>query len=387
MTPAQKPHALDRPNAITITTRTLLLAAIVVLLGWALVSIREALVIVFLGIFLGLVFESPTRAVMRRTGLSRGLSATIVVLGVTLALVLLGLLLLVPFVGAVRDTLHDLPDLVAQLRDRLPADVGNSGAAQNTQDGAETVANAVPDAVSAVLGLAGAAGSAGLTAFTLIFVALFFISDAPRLRLALASILPPQQAARSQEVWERITDTVSRWAVGAAMIALIAGSLQGGTAWLLGSSSWLALGVIAGFLDLIPNIGATIAGFVLCLVLLAEEGWTKALIMLAVVLVYQQVENNMLTPTIQGKATNISGFFVITGVTLFGALLGVVGALIAVPVTASLQIVVQELTRERRAHFAALAETEGVGDVAGDLAQETPDDRGPPPAAPQRAGP
>jgi predicted PurR-regulated permease PerM len=77
--------------------------------------------------------------------------------------------------------------------------------------------------------------------------------------------------------------------------------------------------------------------------------------MLAVVLVYQQVENNLLTPSIQGKATNISGFLVITGVTLFGALLGVVGALIAVPVTASLQIVVQEITRERRAQIAAEA--------------------------------
>ena len=61
--------------------------------------------------------------------------------------------------------------------------------------------------------------------------------------------------------------------------------------------------------------------------------------MLAVVLVYQQVENNLLGPTIYGKAVNISAFFVILGVTLFGALLGVLGALVAVPVTASLQIV------------------------------------------------
>ena len=59
--------------------------------------------------------------------------------------------------------------------------------------------------------------------------------------------------------------------------------------------------------------------------------------MLVVILVYQQVENNLLWPTIYGKAVNISPFFVILGVTLFGALLGVLGALVAVPVTASLQ--------------------------------------------------
>ena len=363
MTLGRATNALDRPIAVAVTVRTLLLAGVIVFLGAALVSIRDAVVIVFLGIFLALVFESPTRALMRRTGLGRGLAATIVVLGATVALTVLGLLLLVPFVGAVRDLLHDLPEVVADLRETLPATVGDSGAAESTQDGAETLAAAVPDAISAVLGVAGAAGGALLTAFTLIFVALFFITDTPRLRGAVGSMLPPEHAARTEEVWERITNTVSRWAVGAAAIAVIAGTVQGGTAWLLGSSYWLALGVIAAFLDLIPNLGATIAGFILCVVLLAELGWTEALIMLVVVLVYQQVENNLLTPTIQGKATNISGFFVITGVTLFGALLGVVGALIAVPVTASLQLVIQELTRERRARIAALAEEGGPADA------------------------
>ena len=79
---------------------------------------------------------------------------------------------------------------------------------------------------------------------------------------------------------------------------------------------------------------------------------TAALIMLAVILVYQQVENNLITPTVQGKAVNISGFFVMLGVTVFGALLGVLGALIAVPVTASIQIIVGEITADRRARVA-----------------------------------
>ena len=106
-------------------------------------------------------------------------------------------------------------------------------------------------------------------------------------------MLTPTSADRTLELWERITRIISRWAIGALAIAVIAGTVQGTTAWLLGSSFALALGLIAGFLDLIPNIGATIAGFILTLVLLAEEGLTAALIMLAVVLVYQQVENNL----------------------------------------------------------------------------------------------
>ena len=70
--------------------------------------------------------------------------------------------------------------------------------------------------------------------------------------------------------------------------------------------------------------------------------------MLVVLLVYQQVENNILTPKIQGKAVSLSGFFIIIAVTLFGALLGVLGALTAVPLAAMVQIFVQELTKERR---------------------------------------
>ena len=113
------------------------------------------------------------------------------------------------------------------------------------------------------------------------------------------------------------------------------------------------MGVIAGLLDLIPMVGATIAGTILVLATLTQ-GLTPALIMLGIVLVYQQFENYVLQPTILGKAANVSGFFVIFSVMIFGALLGVVGAIIAIPIIASIQIVVQEVTAGRRAQMAAL---------------------------------
>ncbi len=165
----------------------------------------------------------------------------------------------------------------------------------------------------------------------------------------------PGEDERWLGVWERVTESVSRWAIAVVVIATIAGTTQGVTAWLLGSSFALALGVIAGLLDMIPNIGATIAGFVLVPALWAEEGIGAAVIMLIVLLVYQQIENNILTPKIQGKAVKLSGFFIIVAVTLFGALLGVLGALTAVPLAATIQIFVQELTKARREKVAAAA--------------------------------
>jgi predicted PurR-regulated permease PerM len=71
-------------------------------------------------------------------------------------------------------------------------------------------------------------------------------------------------------------------------------------------------------------------------------------------LVYQQIENNILTPKIQGKAVDLSAFFIIVAVTLFGALLGVLGALTAVPLAAMIQIVVREVTTARRDQVAEL---------------------------------
>jgi predicted PurR-regulated permease PerM len=338
----------------TITVRTLILAALVAAVAVAISSIADTLLLVFLGIFLALVFEVPVRTFMRWTHWKRGISSTIVVLGSAAAATVLALLLLVPLAGSVRDFLKDLPDLVSELLDSGELSwLGDSGAAENVQQGANNLAATIPDAISALLGFAGSAFSIGLSLFTVLFLALFLLIDMARLKEVTATMLMPDDSARWLDVWEHITNTVSRWAIGAITIAAIAGTVQGGTAALLGSSYALALGVIAGVLDLIPNLGATIAGFILVPTILAEEGLTDAMIMLVVVLVYQQVENNLLGPTIYGKAVNISAFFVILGVTLFGALLGVLGALVAVPVTASLQIVAQEVTKARRATVAA----------------------------------
>ena len=315
----------------------------------AFAAIGDSFLIVFVGIFLALVFEYPTRFVMAKTRMSRGLAATVTVIGAALAVFVLALLLLVPLVGSVRDYLHDLPETVQKLQDSGELSwLGDSGSATNVQDGAQQVAKTVPDAISAVLGVAGSFFSIFLASFTILFVCLFLLSDIGNLKRSLASVLMPGDDERWLGVWERVTASISRWAIGVVVIAAIAGTTQGMTAWLLGSSYAVALGVIAGLLDMIPNIGATIAGFVLVPTLWAEEGLTAALIMLAVVLVYQQVENSILTPKIQGKAVSLSPFFIIVAVSLFGALLGVLGALTAVPLAATIQIFLQELTGARR---------------------------------------
>ena len=340
---------------LLIPMRTILVVAAAIGVMAAFVSIGETFLVVFVGIFGALVFEYPVRWVMAKTGWSRGLAATATVLGAALVILVVALFFLVPMVGSVRDFLQDLPAQIENLResDELESWAGDSGAADNVQTGSEELAATIPDAISAVLGIAGDFFGVFIASFTILFICLFLLTDIGNLRRALSSVLMPGEDERWQNVWEKVTSSISHWAIGVIVIATIAGTTQGVTAWLLGSSYALALGVIAGLLDMIPNLGATLAGFILVPAIWAEEGIGPALIMLAVVLIYQQVENNLLTPKIQGAAVNLSGFFIIVAVTLFGALLGVLGALTAVPLAAMIQIFVIELTKARRAKVAA----------------------------------
>jgi len=345
---AMKADETRRVELILPMRTVLLVAATLGVLG-AFVAIGDTFLIVFVGIFLALVFEFPLRYLMSKTNMSRGAGAAVLVLGAFALVLLIGLLFLVPLVGGVRDFLQDLPALVEKLRasDELSW-LGDSGAAENVQTGAEKVSASVPDAIAGVVGIAGDFFSGFLVTFTIIFICMFLLSDIANLKRALGSVLMPGEDERWLAVWERVTSSISRWAIGVVVIALIAGTVQGLTAWLLGSSYALGLAVIAGLLDMIPNIGAILAGFILVPALWAEEGITAAIIMLVVLLVYQQIENNVVTPKVQGAAVNLSAFFIIVAVTLFGALLGVLGALTAVPLAATIQIFIQELTKSRR---------------------------------------
>src|SRR5262245_64862500 len=158
--------------------RTLLIVAAAIAVMAAFVAIGDTFLIVFIGIFLALVFEYPVRFVMRKTSLSRGLAATLTVLGTALVVTVLFLLLLVPLVGGVRDFLQELPTTVQQLRDSGELSwLGDSGAAGTVQDGAQQVSVSVPDAISKVLGVAGSFFSVFLAAFTILFICLFLLTD------------------------------------------------------------------------------------------------------------------------------------------------------------------------------------------------------------------
>jgi predicted PurR-regulated permease PerM len=333
----------------------MLVAAAFVAVSWAFISVRTTVLTLFLSLFAAFVLEPVVTRLQRRLNLGRGATATIVVLGLVALGVVILLVLLAPIVESFGDFVDALPSMVQDIRS---TSIGSwlddhSQAPEQAQESVQQIAHAIGNAAGGVIGVAVSGFSLILSAVTAIFLTLFLIMDMPRLTGAVDSVLDPAGSARLQRVLPAIVTAVSRTMLGNIAISIICGTIYGLSAWALGAPFALALAFIAGFLDLIPMVGATVAGAIMVLATLTQ-GVTAAVIMLAIVLVYQQVENYLLQPTILGRAADISGFLVIASVLVFGTLLGVIGAIIAVPIVASIQIILQEVTAKRRAAMAEL---------------------------------
>jgi len=348
--------AAARALSINITVTTMLVVTAIVALAWAFIYVRAVMLSLFLALFGALVLEPVVRLIERKLSLSRGRAATFLVLGLVLLVIVILGFLLAPVVNAFRDFAHALPSIVSDVRSSSTVSSWldkHSHAPDVLQAHAKEIVTGIAKAAGGVIGIGLSALSVVLGAVTLTFLTLFLMIDLPRLVQAVDSVCTPSSARRWHRTSERIITAVSRTMLGNIAISIICGTIYALSAWALGTPFPVVMGIVAGLLDMIPMLGATLAGTILVLATLTQ-GLTPALIMLAIVLVYQQFENYVLQPTILGKAADVSGFTVIASVMVFGALFGVVGAIIAVPIAASIQITVQELTAERRARMAAL---------------------------------
>jgi predicted PurR-regulated permease PerM len=351
--PADEPR--QRELAVFISIRTILLVGVAVALAWALASIGDVLLLIFVSLF-SVAVLSPVAAVMdRRLPWSRAACCTVLVLGIVVLVGLALLILLQPIIDAVRNFNDNLPRLVDEARHSDLGGVINSGS--NSLD---TLKSHSADIANGVGKLSGGLVHAGVTAvgavtlvFSVIFLTLFGLIDEPRVRASLDRLMYPQRRERFNHVTDRIIHSTSRYMLGNLAISVICATVYGITAVILGLPYALALALIAGILDIIPNIGSLLAGIIIGIVALSVSVFAL-IVFVIVILVYQQVENYILQPTIIGKVTHVSGFTVITSVLVFGALFGIIGAIIGVPIAAAIEIILDEATAGRRARIAAV---------------------------------
>ena len=357
--PGAAPAAKDPPRVVEIVVSVPTVAkALGIFFGVLLVYLaKDALLSILLSLVFVLGLDPPVAALERR-GWGRG-RAAMSVLGALL------LLVFIIVVWAARPLWEEIQTFVGNLPGWVQ-EAKNSGVLADVDKGTEAfsklqqlladAAKALPSSAMNLLGAAAGALGQVFQLVTLLFLTLFGLIAKPQLVRAGTELMRPPHASRFERVLKECSEAISYSLIGNVVISVIAGSVIFVAATIVGAPSPIVLAVIVGLFDLIPQVGSAIAAFIVCIITLIAEGWGPALALLAVILVYQQVENYMIQPAVMRQAVELSGFATIAVVMLGGALLGVVGAVLAVPVAASVKIVMREVTDGRRTRMSALRE-------------------------------
>ncbi|CUM36578.1 AI-2E family transporter [Streptomyces gardneri] len=178
-----------------------------------------------------------------------------------------------------------------------------------------------------------------VTAFLALFLMFFFLKDGPRFLPWLTRQLPGRLATDIPVVAERGWDTLGAFVRSQAFVGLIDGALIGLGLWILDVPLVLPLAVLTFVSAFVPIIGALFAGLVAVLIALVSNGPTDALIVLAIIVVVQQLEGNVFQPMIQSRGLGLHAAVILLAVTLGGSTAGIVGSLLAVPVAALIAVV------------------------------------------------
>jgi predicted PurR-regulated permease PerM len=285
----------------------------------------------------------------------RGLAAAFVFLSAILLLILAGTTVfravgpdvwrfavtLPDYVERIQRAYNDLLASNPELASRLTADSG-APSIQNLLSALSGVAAQAPRLVNV---LADIFSGVLYLVFALI-LALYLTIDGDRIRRYLVDLMPLAWQPHGLHVSERIGNRLGAWARGEVVLGAIVGGLTWVGALVIGLPYAAALALIAAVGELIPNLGPIVAGVVLVTVGFLTSP-TQGLLALALAVLVQQLENNLIVPRVMSQAVDLHPVVVMVAILTGGELLGIPGALLAVPVAASLSVVVTEIQRER----------------------------------------
>ncbi|MFK0169758.1 AI-2E family transporter [Streptomyces sp. NPDC090306] len=324
------------PRALVLA---LALIAVFQLGSWAFHQLTGLLINILIAFFLALAVE-PAVSWMASRGMRRGLATGLVFLAVMILvagfITLLGSML----AGQIIKMVEGFPDYLDSVINWINSHFHTHLRRVDVQEGllhsdwlrkyAQNSAAGVLDVSAQVLG--------GL--FQLLTLALFsfyFAADGPRLRRSLCSVLPPARQAEVLRAWEIAVDKTGGYLYSRGLMALISGVAHYILLQALGVPYAPVLGVWVGLVSqFIPTIGTYLAGALPMLIAFTVNPW-YALWVLVFVVIYQQFENYMLQPKLTAKTVDIHPAVAFGSVIAGTALLGAVGALIAIPVVATLQ--------------------------------------------------
>ncbi|MGZ4305513.1 MAG: AI-2E family transporter [Solirubrobacteraceae bacterium] len=299
----------------------------------------------FVALWLGPVVEFLTRRRVPRVVTI--LTAYVALLG---SIVFLGLVAVPPIVSQIEGGVRELPVGIAKLR-QDPTFRKYDNKYKITPKLASE-ARKLPSRLAGIAKQLSAVTVGAFSAVTklvsVLALAFFLLRDGPQLSGRLYRIRGPDHEARLRRVGTDIYRSVSGYVAGNVGISVIAGLVAYIALTAMGIAFAAPLAVIVGVFDLLPLVGATIAAFIVGIVTLFYSFPTDTIIWAVVVIVYQQIENNVLSPIVYRRTVQVPGMLVLISVLVGATLGGIIGALLAIPAAAAIQIVVRDILQQRK---------------------------------------
>jgi predicted PurR-regulated permease PerM len=296
--------------------------------------------------FLAVALSAPVNRLSNR--MRRGFAIMIVYFGLLLVPIGLMALIVPPLITQANDFAQNLPEYARDVREvvedneRLRNLNEDYNITQKLEDEAAKLPERLGGAAATLRDVGFGLVNSIFALLTILILTAFILSNGRRWLDAALALQPPDRAERLRRSLEHMGAAVSGYVAGALTIAVIAGVLAYIVLLILGVPFRAPLAVMVGLFSLIPLVGATIAAVIVGIVTLFTDFPTATIVWSVWAVAYQQIENNVIQPQIQRRTINVHPFVTIVAVLFGSTVLGVLGAIVAIPIAASIQILLRE---------------------------------------------
>jgi predicted PurR-regulated permease PerM len=343
------------------------------------IAAGDVLLLIFISVLLASALEPVIGVLRARLPLGRG--ATILVVYATFFVIVLGIAFVVvpAAVSQGQRILASLPPFFDQAREWAaqvrPAALSAS-ITTLIDAGAQIFAPAPPPAPDEVVEVGAAVAESAIALVTLLAIVYFWLVEHARLQRYILAFVPPERRGGVREAWNQIEHRLGLWVRGQLILMGAMGAATGIAYTLLGLPGALILALIAAITEAIPLVGPLL-GAIPAIIVAATVSPELAVVVALLYVLFQFVEGSVLVPIVMRNTIGISPLFVLVSILVGGAAGGIVGAFLAVPIVAILEIVIQNLqAREVPVSQGPAPEDGPDAETADDMAQSLPDSAG-----------
>lgn len=344
------PQAVEPDRRPSLTPVSLFL---VLLTFWVLTQIEVVLILGLFGLLLGTILEGPVRKLEARH-IPRPAAIFLIYAAIIGSLVLLIFLIIPPISEQAGDFQTELPETLRELEAEWAASSNPllSGPGDDLLDRAinffnepqgnlstDTAERAIPVLTSITTGI--------VAILTLLVITFYYLMEKALIRQLIIQQLSPERQPRVNRIWEDVENKVGGWMRGQMVLCLIIGTIATVSYGIIGLRFWPLLGLWAGLTEIIPIVGPWIGGIPAVLVAVTM-GWETALITGGVIVGMQTLENWFLVPRVMRGAVGLTPLTVFLAILAGTQFMGVVGAVLAIPIAATLQVIVTSFLDARR---------------------------------------